>query len=465
MPIYKPCDIRGHATGQLSAELYQRWGQTLGNWVPPMAKFVVGGDIRDSTPEFLAALVDGLSSTGVDCIDLGQLPTPMICHAKSRLKAAACAMVTASHNPAEINGLKWIVGDLPPSPEEVERLRHEAEHPPKNMGRTANPARTLDVTFDYVAWLQETWVESLRARQHIVLDPIHGCWAARARRYLNAIFPECLVSAIHDWRDPQFEGRHPDCSRPEHLDELCETVYRQRADVGIAFDGDGDRFALVDDEGMALTAEETTWVLLQSFGAQLQGQRFVYDVKFSDRIRDVACGLGAEALSERSGHAFLRTRMRQADALFGAEVSGHYFFRELDGGDDGLWAACRVVAHLAQSGQSLAQLRRSCPAVFITPDLRLSLDAPTRERVLQQVREAWAEHPQTTIDGVRVELPGGWALVRNSVTEPALTFRFESVDWHGLEHLVGRFCSLLPEVGPQLWLRYKTAMGTHEAEA
>ena len=143
-------------------------------------------------------------------------------------------------------------------------------------------------------------------------------------------------------------------------------------------------------------------------------------------------------------------------------MSGHYFFRELEGGDDGLLAACRVIARLAQSGQTLSQLRRTCPAVFITPDLRLTLDSQSQNRVIQQVCKSWAEHPQSTLDGLRIDVPGGWALVRSSVTEPALTFRFESADWHGLEHLVGQFCGLLPEVGPQLWSRYKAAMGTHD---
>ena len=304
--IYKSCDIRGLAASELTPELYRNWGRVLGSWVPPMAKFVAGGDVRGSTPEFLAALIEGLAAAGVDCIDLGQLPTPMIYYARRRLNAAGCAVVTASHNAAAINGLKWMVGQQPPGPEEVERLRLESERPaaPDSERPPAVP-RTLDISFDYVAWLQEMWIESLRAHSHLVLDPMHGCWAARARRYLNAIFPECLLLGIHDWRDPEFDGRIPDCSHADNLHELCEAVYRHRADLGIAFDGDGDRIALVDNEGMALTAEEATWVLLNSFGAELQGQRFVHDLKFSDRIPEAAAALGAEPLAERSGHAFI----------------------------------------------------------------------------------------------------------------------------------------------------------------
>ncbi len=164
--------------------------------------------------------------------------------------------------------------------------------------------------------MQETFVESLTAQRHVVLDPMFGCWAARARRYLHAIFPQCLFSTIHNVVNDRFDGRIPDCSRQEALDELCEAVYRERAHLGVAFDGDGDRVALVDNEGVALRAEEGTWTLLQCLGKELKGERFVHDVKLSDRIPEAARQLGAEPLVERSGHAFIRTRVRDTAALF-----------------------------------------------------------------------------------------------------------------------------------------------------
>ena len=200
MSIYTPCDIRGKAVEELTPDLYRRWGRTLGSWVEPKAKFVIGGDLRDSTPLFLNSLSDGLSASGVDVVNLGQLPTPMIYYAKNRLRASGCAVVTASHNASEWNGLKWLVGDHPPGPEEVQRLRSQSNGAAAETAkRPAGSTRGLDISFDYVAWLQERWADSLRVHRHIVLDPMHGCWSARARRYLNAIFPECLLSAIHDW--------------------------------------------------------------------------------------------------------------------------------------------------------------------------------------------------------------------------------------------------------------------------
>ena len=459
MSIYKPCDIRGNAATELSASLYKAWGRALGRRLPSRAKFVVGGDVRDSTPPFLAALVEGLCQAGLDVVSLGLAPTPMVYYAKGRLQADGCAIVTASHNPATINGLKWMLGDRPPTPEDVAALQRDLELSPISLeegrGEGARP-RTLDVSFDYVACLQETFVESLTAQRHVVLDPMHGCWAGKARRYLQAIFPQCLFSAVHDRADGRFDGRAPDCSRPSELHELCAAVYRQRAHLGVAFDGDGDRLAVVDNEGVALSPEETAWALLQCLGEELRGQRFVYDLKFSDRIAEAARQLGAEPLAERSGHAFLRTRMCDADALFGAALSGHYFHRALAGGDDALYTACRLIAYLARSERTLAELRRTCPPVYMTPELRLPTALDARAAIIEQVRAAWADFPQQPIDGLRIDTPGGWALVRSSVTEPVLTFRFEGLDWHALENLVERFCDTLPEYGEELWERYVT---------
>ncbi len=460
MTIYKPCDIRGDAAWELTPALYKGWGRALGQRLPPMAKFLVGGDVRASTPQFLAALVEGLCQAGLDVVDLGLLPTPMIYYAKGRLHADGCAIVTASHNPAPVNGLKWMLGDQPPTPDDVAALeRSAAEKTDGGAGRAVTKPRPLDISFDYVACLQETFIESLATQRHVVLDPMHGCWAERARRYLHAIFPQCFFSTIHDKVDAEFGGRTPDCSQPHELTELCDAVYRERAELGIAFDGDGDRIAVVDNEGVALSAEETTWVLLNCLGEELRGDRFVYDLKFSDRIAEAARQFGVEPLRERSGHAFLRARMRESGAVFGAEVSGHYFYRGLAGADDGLYTACLLIEHLARSGGTLAELRRTCPPVYMTPDLRVSMAPAAQPAILDEVRAAWSEFPQSLLDGVRIDMPGGWALVRSSVTEPALTFRFEGLDWHALEDLVERFCDALPELGDELWMRYRAAMG------
>lgn len=461
MNLYKPHEISGRVDTELTPELYCSWGRTLGLQVRPGDKFVVGGDVRRETPDFLAALLDGLASAGVDVVLLGILPMPMIYHAAQRLQAAGLASVTASYSPAGIHGLRWRIGGRSPSPEDVQRLRAEAENPsPMPADRSVSKPRLLDVSFDYVSFLQENWVDSRGAECRAVLDPMFGCCSARARRYLQAVFPHSLFSAIHDAPDSTFGGRIPDCTQPENLVELCDAVENERADLGIAFDDDGDRVSFVDNEGVVLTAEETAWILLQSFGAELQGRPFVYDLKFSKQIPEAAWQLGADSIEQSSGYALLHQRMQETQALFGVGLRGHFFFGDLAGDDDGLFAACRLIAHVDRTGSSLADLRRECPAIYMTPDLRVRLDPQEAGATLAEIRELWKKYPQTQLDGVRIEFPDGWALVRPSVTEPALTFRFESSDWTRLHKLIWRFCDRLGYVGDTLWARYEEAVGS-----
>ncbi len=479
MSVYQSCCISGDE-GELSAELYEMWGRALARRLAPGSKFLVGGDTRGSTPAYLAALTEGLCQKGLDVVELGQLPIPMIDYARRRLRAAGAAVVTGGQAPAGVNGLRWMFGNQPSTPDDVEELRRAAEQGrvggAEENGRPRARPRSLDVSFDYVACLQETFVDSLAADRFVVLDPMHGSWAGRARRYLHAIFPQCVFTTIRDEVDPRFRGRVPDCSRPEELEELCEAVYRERAHLGIALDGDGDGIALVDNEGVVLRAEETAWLLLECLGNGLRGRRFVCDRRFSDRVAESARRHGAEPVPERGDHAFLRCRMADPAAAFGAEAAGHYFFQTLGGGDDGLYTACLVIAHLARADQSLARLRRACPPVYMTPDLRLPMPVDAQRHVVEQIREAWIGFPQQCFDvastfgrqntaprpdGLRIDTPCGWALVVGSAasSEPGLSFRFEALDWHALDDLVERFCRSLPERGDELRRCYAAAMG------
>lgn len=435
MSVYKPCDIRG-PVGSLSAELYRSWGRALGQKLPPGASFVVGGDVRLSTPGFLEALVSGLLEAGMVVENLGVVPTPLVYFAKRHRGARGSAIVTASHSPPDRNGLKWLIGELPPTAEDVLQLEAAGE---AGAARSPGAARRVEVGTEYLNWLLERWGGQCGERlQRVIVDPGGGCWSGRARRDLCGVFPTLEFLTIHDTQDGTFSERNPDCARPEYLEELSETVRREGAQLGVAFDGDGDRVAFVDGEGVMLTAEQATWVLLRSFEEELEGRTVVHDIKFSDLVPRTARELGGHAVAEKSGHAYLRTRMIGSGALFGAEISGHYFYDELDGGDDGLFTACRMIAHLGRSEKSLAAFRQACPIVHLTPEIRVAAD--DREAILCEIREAYCDYPQTAIDGIRVDFPRGWVLVRSSVTEDrSLTLRFEGQTAEDLERIVADF--------------------------
>ena len=468
MSVYKPCDIRG-PVDELGADLYQAWGYILARELDVGAAFLVGGDVRPSSAEFREAFLEGVRTAGARAVDLGTLPTPMVYFAKRHLRAAACAMVTASHSPPEINGLKWMVGGLPPSESDVQRLRDETERGAFGEDRPGGTRETLDVEPAYRSWLGERWggeEEQGRAtgspsyasfasvRGRVILDPGNGCWSGRVREYLREIFPEAEFLAIHDQVDGLFRERNPDSSRPQHLRGLTAAVRQRQADVGIAFDGDGDRVAFVDGEGEVLTAEEGAWILVRSFGREWEERVFVYDIKCSERIPRTAEELGGRPVAQRSGHAFIRTSMIHQEALFGAEISGHFFFGELEGGDDGLFSACRLLRFLDESGRSLADWRRNCPLIFTTADLRVEVEAREGEEMIRRIEREFAGFPQNSLDGVRISFPAGWALVRRSVTAPELTFRFEGNSAAELEAIVAEFAGRLGDMGNRLREKY-----------
>lgn len=447
MSVYKPCDIRG-PVGALSGDLYRSWGRALGQKLPPGSRFVVGGDVRLSTPGFLEALVTGLSEAGMVVENLGVVPTPLVYFAKRHRGAGGAAIVTASHSPPDLNGLKWLIGELPPTAEHVRQLEREGEGE-AGATRSAGTVRRVDVATEYLNWLLERWGCQRGGKlRRVIVDPGNGCWSGRARDDLGRVFPALELVTIHDTEDGTFSERNPDCARPEYLEALSEAVRREGAQLGVAFDGDGDRVAFVDGDGVMSTAEQTTWILLRSFGEELEGRAVVHDIKFSDLIPRTTNELGGHAVAERSGHAYLRTRMIGSGALFGAEISGHYFYGELDGGDDGLFTACRMIAHLARSGTSLTALRKSCPIVYLTPEIRATAD--DREATLREIRDAYRDYPRTTVDGIRVDFPRGWVLVRRSVTEDrALTLRFEGQTAADLERIVGDFRGKFPGLVPE----------------
>lgn len=454
MSVYKACDIRG-PVAELSPALYQAWGRVLGNRVATGDVFLAGGDVRVTTPQFLAALINGLVEAGARTIDLGILPTPMAWFAGRHLGARGVIVVTASHSPPGINGLKWTVDELPPTETEIAELRRSVETGLLGRCRPGGSTSSFDPTPQYRDWLCRRW-EGSPVTGRIIVDPGSGCWAGRAAPLLAAAFPGLLVEAIHDAPDGLFRERHPDSARPEHLAALAATVIRQGADLGIAFDGDGDRVALVDGEGVVLSPEETAWILVQGLAEEWPGRAFIYDVKCSSRVPEEVRRLGGRPEPQRSGHAFIRTRMIERQALFGAEISGHYFHGELRGGDDGLFTACRVLAWLAAGGRSLIEARRACPAIHATPDLRLAVVPEEQDALLERVRAAFSAQPQSSLDGVRLEFPDGWALVRRSVTAAELTFRFEGDSGSSLDRIVREFAARLGALGERLESAYQT---------
>ena len=457
MSIFKACDIRGIAGSEITPDLFRRMGRGIALMMGDHRAIVVGGDLRVSTPELKATLIQGLCENGRRASDIGAVPTPVVYFAKAHLGAHACAVVTASHNPSEDNGLKFMVGELPVLPEDLKRLRTLVEGPETDapVGTRATATARPDVLPAYEKWVASLRLpidhgESAKVRRLIaVVDAGNGSYAEIAPRVIEER-PGIQVDRLFCVPDGRFPNRDPNCALPESLSALSARVREVKANIGIAFDGDGDRVAFVDERGRVISPDEMMVLFLRALGERIEGERFVYDLKCSRIVAREAERLGATPLMEKSGHAFIKRRMIAEHALFGGEVSGHYFHRALHGGDDGLVSAMLGIRLLRQSDRPLSALRQTVPRRFITDDVRLPYPAGRVEGLLQRVRAAFPEERRLEIDGIRVSFPRGWGLLRASITEPKITLRFEGEDAASLREVMDAFLAPISELQPSV---------------
>ena len=425
MSVFKACDIRGRYPDELDEPFYVRLGGAMGSLLrerSPAPAVLVGGDVRPSTPGLRAALIDGLVATGCRVADLGIVPTPVVYFAARRRQPHGLAIVTASHNPRGHNGLKLCLGPLPITPGELARLEQAAETQPCASG--SGSVEPLSVESDYEAFLcgGAAAGEGLK----LVLDCGNGGYSELAPRVLRRL--GYRVVELFCTPDGTFPNRSPNPAVPEHLGALRRAVRDSGAALGVALDGDGDRVAVVDDAGRSLTGDQAIILLAgHVLGAHAAGHKAVCDIKCSRAVLDAVEARGAQPLLERSGHAFIKTRMIREHARFGGELSGHFFYRELDGGDDGLYTILRLGELARQAPTPLSALVDAMPRYAITPDIRVPYAAGDgAERLDQLAAAAEGKGDVLRLDGVRVAYPEGWALARVSVTEPMLTFRFEA---------------------------------------
>lgn len=452
MSIYKACDIRGRYPDQINARECFAIGRALAALAreqasaPSPGRFLVAGDVRTSTPELKQALIGGLACGGAAITDLGTVPTPAAYFQLHCSDAEHLVVVTASHNPPADNGVKFMLHRRPVSEAQMaDLLRHvtrlRAQAPGPESAATA--VERASPIAGYIDFLVGRFAPRTRRALRVALDPGHGCMSGIAVDVCRRLGHE--ARAIFDQPDGTFPGRPPDCSQAGHLRDLRGLVRDWRADIGLAFDGDGDRLAVLDERGEVVRPEALAVLLLRHLVPAGANERMVYDIKCSQQLARMAAKHGCTPLIERSGHAYIKQRMLEEQALLGCEVSGHYFFRELHGGDDGLFAALLTLELLAASGAPVSQLVAvAMPAPHITPDIRVPLDELEADTVFEALRRHLPPERLSELDGLRISWDDGWALLRRSVTEPVLTLRLEGEDRQALHRVAERFLELAP---------------------
>jgi len=452
---FKACDVRGVYPGEIDEEAVCRMGRAIGT-VLDGKPVVVGGDVRLSTPSLKGAVVKGLAGSGCPVVDIGIVPTPAFYFAKGRLGTRGGVMVTASHNPPEYNGFKIVLGDLPITEKELAHIRDLAAAGKFAAGEGAVTQR--DVLPDYEAWLVEAGknlIGEMERVPEIVIDCGNGCYSDVAPR----VFERLSIPYVPLFceADGSFPNRSPNSAVAANLTALAGAVAREGADLGVAFDGDGDRVSFVDERGTFLAADQAIGIIARYMPDGLHARdKVVLDQKCSAAVAELVSAMGAVPLMERSGHTFIKTRMITESARFGGEISGHLFYRELGGGDDGLYSAILMTGIVGLRGP-LSKLAGELPSYATTPEIRVHIQADPA--MLDAIANGFPPDRVSRLDGVRVQFEDGWGLARMSVTEPVMTLRFEGRDNKALRRIMEEFLAPVPELRDRVMDRESKVKG------
>jgi phosphomannomutase/phosphoglucomutase len=432
--IFRQYDIRGTVGDQLTPATARAVGQAfvtlawerLGRGTDRPPRAAVGRDNRPSGNALAAAVRDGIAAAGGVAVDVGELPTPALYFATKTLEVDGGIQVTGSHNPPEFNGFKMVLAHDAVFGDDIQRLYRlitDDQLLTRPGGSHTAHHALLPAYADAIVSRNGPLARPLK----VVVDCGNGVTSLVAVQALRRLGAE--VVALFADSDGTFPNHHPDPTVLENLVDLQAAVQREGAELGIAFDGDGDRIGAVDERGEVIAGDQ----LLVLFGRDLvhrggQGSAVIFDVKCSDVLPQMLRRAGLEPVMWKTGHSFIKQKMKEVGAPLAGEMSGHMFFGgDWYGFDDALFAAARLLAYVAREGGPLSRLLADLPRTFATPELRV--DCPD-ERKFDVVRRA-AEHfaaryPVSTLDGVRISFPHGWGLLRASNTQPVLVMRFEA---------------------------------------
>lgn len=452
--IFRAYDVRGLAGTELSEVLAYHLGLAIGSEALERGQqtLVVARDGRESSPTLARMLIQGLRESGRDVIDIGLAPTPLLYFAAYYLDTQAGVMVTASHNPREYNGLKIMLSGRSLSGAAIQALRQRIEARQFSQGAGDYRERNdlIDAYIDTIA-ADVAIAQPLK----VVLDAGNGVAGAVAPQLFQAL--GCDVVPLYCEVDGRFPHHHPDPTVADNLTALIAAVQEHEADLGLAFDGDGDRLGVVTASGQIVAADVLLMLLAQDVVARNPGADILFDVKCSRHLNSVVSRLGGRPIMWKSGHSFMKEKMLETGALLGGEFSGHIYFKERwFGFDDGLYAGARLIEILSTSDPSLDNQIAALPPSVATPELRLALTEGTATALVERLvsHGQWGDGKITTLDGIRVDYADGWGLVRPANTEPALTLRFEADSDESLQRIQQLFRDQLAAIDPEVATRF-----------
>ena len=395
-------------------------------------RIVVARDGRLSGPELINALKQGLIESGRDVIDVGEVPTPILYFATNYLDASSGVMLTGSHNPKDYNGLKIVIAGKTLSGEDIQGLKKRIET--DNMVKGKGSHETATISQDYIG--QVTSDVALAQPLKVAVDCGNGIAGKIAPQLLQAL--GCEVIGLYCKVDGNFPNHHPDPSKPENLQELIELVKSEEADIGLAFDGDGDRLGVIDSKGNIIWPDRQMMLYSMDVLSRNPGADIIYDVKCTKHLAKVISANGGHPIMWKTGHSLVKAKMRETGALLAGECSGHIFFKERwYGFDDALYTAARLLEILSADTRKSSEIFDALPNSEVTPEINVAVSDEKKFDFIKRLSEqgAFGEGKMIDIDGVRVEYQDGWGLVRASNTTPNLVIRFEGDSVETIERI------------------------------
>ena len=454
MSFFKDCDIRGK-TGEGPEKLNKKnvfkLGRALGTIINASdyrysKSIVTGGDIRLSTPSLKTSLIDGLERSGAKVIDIGTCSTPYFYYAVEKLCCANGIMVTASHNPKEFNGFKFVLGPLPVLKEDIEKIKkvYDSEDFIDKKGQLDH----IDLKSQYIKYVKSFF--DFKYPGKVIVDFSNGTNSF----YFEQISGEYIsnIEYLNQKPDGNFPGHVPNPAISENLVQISKKIRESGSDVGIAFDSDGDRVIFLDSNGNMVNNDKML-IIIASYLLKSQRkfpiEKVINETKSSVIIQEAMKKVKTETISEKTGHTYIKRRVITEDAICGGEITGHYFYRFLNGRDDGIITALMVLDILNQEGKSIKDIADRIPSYYITEDIRIPFEDKKRNEIFSHVLEDIKDKGSKVDlnDGIKMfTSDNSWALLRISISEPLLSLRFELKDEDKLPELIDYFLESVPEL-------------------
>lgn len=436
--IFREYDIRGEAETDLSSPNVLAIARSYGTYLSRkgITKASVGGDVRISTERIRKDVIQGLIDTGIDVIDVGTVTSPLLYWSLFHHDIDGAIMITGSHNPKDMNGLKMALGKSTIYGEEIQKIREMVEKDDFEIADKPGDVSEEDLWPDYLEMLKSK-IQLGPRKLKVVADAANGTASLRIVEFLESL--GCEVIPLYCEPDGTFPNHHPDPQKRANMQDLIASVRENKADVGFGFDGDADRIGVVDDSGEIVWGDVLMALYWREILPKNPGATAIIEVKCSQTLEDEVRRLGGVPHYYKAGHSLIKAEMKRIGALFAGEYSGHIFFAdEYYGFDDSFYAAGRLLRMLSESDQSLSEMLSNMPVYYHTEEVRVDCPDDRKFEVMERITsKALEEHEAITVDGLRIVYPDGkgWGLIRASNTQPVLATRCEGKTPEDLEYI------------------------------